>query len=145
VSPAELEFNNIDRIEVLKGPQGTLFGRNSTGGLINIITADPSQTPTLSAEAGFANYNTSTGSVYASAPVNDAIAAACRWYIATKAKVGTGSRDRWSDVVRQVCWSAHQMGGNAERQHENHRFGRLHARSSGSVAVPVGLSRNYFR
>ncbi len=64
-----LELYDINRIEVLNGPQGTLFGRNASAGLINIITRDPSPTLQGSASVGYSNYNTTTEKVYLSGEV----------------------------------------------------------------------------
>src|SRR6266481_1001894 len=43
-------FNNIADVEVLKGPQGTLFGRNATAGLIQVTTRDPTDTQSGAAQ-----------------------------------------------------------------------------------------------
>lgn len=67
-------FNNIERIEVLKGPQGTLFGRNATGGVIQVITPDPSQTPSAKMRIGYANYQTMSSSVYGTTGITDDLA-----------------------------------------------------------------------
>ena len=48
---------DLERIEVLRGPQGTLYGRNATGGNVNIITADPRKSFGASAAASYGNYN----------------------------------------------------------------------------------------
>lgn len=50
-------FLNVKRIEVLRGPQGTLYGRNSTGGTINIITRLPDAAPEASVSAEAGNFN----------------------------------------------------------------------------------------
>src|SRR5262249_51637870 len=42
---ATLDFLDVDRVEVLRGPQGTLFGKNTTAGAINVTTRKPSFTP----------------------------------------------------------------------------------------------------
>ncbi len=50
------QLADIERIEVLRGPQGTLYGRNAMGGVINIITRQPSDKPSAFAEASLGNY-----------------------------------------------------------------------------------------
>jgi len=51
------ELGEIDRVEVLRGPQGTLFGRNASAGLINIISKRPSYRPEMYGEATIGNYD----------------------------------------------------------------------------------------
>jgi len=53
---ALLNFNDVKRIEVLKGPQGTLFGRNSAGGAISVVTNDPASTFSASGLVRAGNY-----------------------------------------------------------------------------------------
>jgi iron complex outermembrane recepter protein len=56
--PAQSQFDIVDlqQVEVLHGPQGTLFGKNTTAGAVNITTREPSFTPDLTAEAHVGNY-----------------------------------------------------------------------------------------
>jgi iron complex outermembrane recepter protein len=50
-------FFDVQRVEVLRGAQGTLYGRNATGGSINIITADPTADTTGFAQVTYGNYD----------------------------------------------------------------------------------------
>ncbi len=53
---ATLDFIDVERIEVLRGPQGTLFGKNTTSGAFNITSRKPSFTPGVDAELSYGNY-----------------------------------------------------------------------------------------
>jgi iron complex outermembrane recepter protein len=53
----EAEFFDLERVEVLRGPQGTLYGRNATGGVMNIITARPEFRWKGSGSVEYGNYN----------------------------------------------------------------------------------------
>lgn len=69
-----LELDNVQRIEVLKGPQGTLLGRNATGGAISIITRAPSFDWTGSARLTVGGYGYAKISGYLSGPISDEFA-----------------------------------------------------------------------
>jgi outer membrane receptor protein involved in Fe transport len=51
------ELGEIERVEVLRGPQGTLFGRNASAGLLNIVSKSPSFTFGANGEATYGNYD----------------------------------------------------------------------------------------
>lgn len=68
-------FNNIEQIEVLRGPQGTLFGRNATGGVIQITTRKPSHTAAADLSIGYGNYDTVTAGAYVTGGLGKNVAA----------------------------------------------------------------------
>ncbi|MET0984607.1 MAG: TonB-dependent receptor [Steroidobacteraceae bacterium] len=100
------EFNNIEGIEVLRGPQGTTFGRNATGGVIHVHTRDPSDEPTLDAAVSYGNFDTIGGQVYGSAGLSDTVAVNLAAY-------GRDQREGWgrniitgTETFLQEGWGA---------------------------------------
>jgi len=86
-----MELGAIERIEVLKGPQGTLYGRNATGGAINIVTRTPSHDPEIELELGYGRFDEKRVKAYASGAITDTLLASVSL---------TG---RWSDgYIRDV-------------------------------------------
>jgi iron complex outermembrane recepter protein len=68
------DLGPIERIEVLRGPQGTLFGKNTSAGLISIFTAKPLFTPEVSGQVDIGNFNFRRLEASATGPVSDSLA-----------------------------------------------------------------------
>ena len=69
------DLPNVSRIEVLRGPQSTLFGKNASAGIISIVTSEPSFTPEATAEVSYGNYDAIVLRGYLSGPLSENIAA----------------------------------------------------------------------
>ncbi|KAF1722546.1 TonB-dependent receptor [Pseudoxanthomonas japonensis] len=84
------DLGQLERIEVLKGPQGTVFGKNTSAGVINVVTRRPSYTQSAEGEVTVGNY----GAIGVSGSYNDSLSDNSAFSIyAAKRK-----RDGWMDV-----------------------------------------------
>lgn len=71
----DISFSDAESVQILKGPQGTLFGRNSTGGAMVITTRAPSFTPAVEMKASYGNYDEAHGYLFVTGPISEQLAA----------------------------------------------------------------------
>jgi len=67
----DLDSLDLERVEVLRGPQGTLFGKNAIGGLVQFVSRRPSADPSFHIEGGYGNYNRYSILAYGNTPITD--------------------------------------------------------------------------
>ena len=70
---AVLDIYDVERIEVLRGPQGTLYGRNTIGGAVKYVTKRLADRPTLSARATYGSYDQAEGVISGSVPIGNGV------------------------------------------------------------------------
>ncbi len=108
------DLGELDRIEVLKGPQGTLFGKNASAGVINILSKRPSKTLTALSEVTAGNYGAFAASQSISGPLGDKAGAGLY--------VGVRTRDGLYDVNTGTAASTR---GSKESANQKAYTGRL--------------------
>jgi iron complex outermembrane receptor protein len=65
---------DVERVEVLRGPQGTLYGRNATGGVVNVVMVQPKDYFEFSGKVGYGNFNARNLQGVVNVPVNSKLA-----------------------------------------------------------------------
>jgi iron complex outermembrane receptor protein len=83
----EVTFYDIDRVEVLRGPQGTLYGRNTTAGVVNVISQKPKSTYGASVDVNIGSYSARQVTGMVNLPINNVLA--------MRIAANYDSRDSW--------------------------------------------------
>jgi iron complex outermembrane receptor protein len=99
-SAALLSLNNVQQIETLKGPQGTLFGRNATGGALLVETRDPTESFSSNMDVSYGNFQTSMFNGYVAGGLAPDLAADLAIHVSNQNEGYGRNLDTGSDVYQ---------------------------------------------
>jgi iron complex outermembrane recepter protein len=99
-SAALLSLNNIQQVETLKGPQGTLFGRNATGGALLIETRDPTETFSSNMDVSYGNFQTAMFNGYVAGGLAPGLAADVAMHVSHQGEGYGRNLETGSDVYQ---------------------------------------------
>lgn len=138
------QFVDLQNVQVLSGVQGTLFGRNTTGGAILLTAARPTDKLEGSISAGFGNYNMTELEAVVNVPISDTL----------KVRLVGASRDR-DGYTQDINW-------NKDRDDTHWRYARIgvqwdpsdaisnytmasygHSKTNGTGIVPIAINKNH--
>ncbi len=132
IASATFDFTDTERIEVLRGPQGTLYGKNTTAGAINVVTRKPSFTPEARVELTGGNLDFFQGKASVSGPlVEDKVAIRLSTSITTRrGTIYNLRQNEWQNsqdnqsLRAQIYWKANEaldwtLYGDYNRQDPN--------------------------
>jgi iron complex outermembrane receptor protein len=127
IAPA---FFDVERVEVLRGPQGTLYGRNATGGAVNIITRGPGDE--LSGEVGLTigNYGLFKTTLAAGGPINDTMG--------LRVALQKENRDGYTKLIRPD-------NSREDVEDKDDFAARIHFRWDMTDALRLSLIGDYYR
>jgi len=121
---------DLERVEVLKGPQGDLYGRNTTGGAINFITARPTQEFSSSVDVNYGNFNLEEIGAEIGGGVTDTLAVRLAGHAI--------SRDGWQTDVASNNLGGYTESKNGSIERQAVRFSALWTPSDNFQALFVG-------
>ncbi len=108
-----MELRDIANVQVLRGPQGTLFGRNTIGGAVLLSTTDPGEEFGGKVRAGFGDDNLIDGFLALDVPFSDSLKT--RWSLGVRQQDGYVDASRWHRPRRhQHLHRPDEMGVDAE-------------------------------
>lgn len=145
LSGALMEFVQLDRLEVLRGPQGVLYGRNSSAGALNIVTKAPTADLTGSVELGVGN----NGQRHTKGHLSSAISQDQRWRASLQGMVKQrDSNGQYNLTQRKKVGAEDAVGAQGDLAYEGPELqARLslfytHTDGDGQWAVPNTIARD---